>query len=1057
MFTESSSKKNENENLFIPASMWYNQEMVSKAKDWVKTLNPDSKLPNFNTRRILVPESQAVNESLESTKTSNAPESSKDFKAESLTPLPPLKNLQGALPSSEVMPLTFQPHSPREKPGLDIMKHIKPETQDSLDKSVLGTVTVGHIYPNDSRISKIQQTESSKLVDSSKGSQDSKPKVQNVGSSKILYYMICKKEDLRTSDHEMYTASLKRNYPECEICGSYDHFTLGHNHVIHIRRGTLVESSQSSESSIGVKCNTCKSTVHSTTDHNDFDHFKRETHQGAHLIPGQWMLKKYDWCQELSAQICRATRIFFGFKAFRVFQTKRQQIEETYHVTFDESIEAIRFTNTLVDEIGIDDSSRYPPNEFLQEDDPFRQYQVDSDVSYYIIPYGRSLTELTQENHVPEVIVPNEPDIPHTKDTEVPDVTQSHISNQASTSSHPVPLDRWSREQHIKLVIIIGDPDRTKKVSEVLKHPRWIESMQEELNQFYRNKVWTLVTFPYGEIAIGSKWVFRNKKDEHGITTKNKARLVAQGYSQEEGIAYDETFAPVARMEAIKIFLAFATYMNFKVYQMDVKSSFLNGKLKEEVYVKQPPGFKSSKFLDYVCKLDKALYGLKQAPRACKTPMVLPNNLGPDLAGKPVNETSYKGMIGSLMYLTAIRPDIQFFTVLCARYQSNPKDSHITAVKRILMYLKGTPTLGLYYPKCLGFDLKGYSDSDYADCNMDRKSTLAEAEYVVVAGCCASILWMKSKLSDYDIHYKMFWSTAVAYDPFPSIDEPEQRPLKEFLIKFLVSNGQRPLTLDFNTFCLSTDLDYNNGKYVDHPTPEVVKKELGKIAINPSYLDKTPVLKNSFHVAWRILFTFVIQVLGGNYSSTKFLPPILSNFNFTKDPSIVTDIELTAHMIAVNNRRDTVSPPPFSTKKKPRKSQTVTSTLPSHRGLRLTGLPSTLDEGTRKPQPLPEGTATHPKDSGGNVQPLKRDLTFITSDEGTAKTTLRIGAKYQVDETQSTRLRYRSLSKNKVKTSFEVEPDIKPLQLQTFVDIQAYLLSEDELEKKSDEEEVLAA
>ncbi|GKC61690.1 hypothetical protein Tco_1089288 [Tanacetum coccineum] len=135
--------------------------------------------------------------------------------------------------------------------------------------------------------------------------------------------------------------------------------------------------------------------------------------------------------------------------------------------------------------------------------------------------------------------------------------------------------------------------------------------------------------------------------------------------------------------------------------------------------------------------------------------MVPPNNLGPDLAGKPINETSYKGMIGSLMYLTATRPDIQFSTVLCARYQSNPKESHLTTVKRILRYLKGTPTLGLYYPKCSGFDVKGYSDSDYAGCNMDRKITSAEAEYVVAAGCCASIIWMKSKLSDYNNHYKM--------------------------------------------------------------------------------------------------------------------------------------------------------------------------------------------------------------------------------------------------------------------------------------------------------------
>ncbi|GKD99801.1 retrovirus-related pol polyprotein from transposon TNT 1-94, partial [Tanacetum coccineum] len=110
-------------------------------------------------------------------------------------------------------------------------------------------------------------------------------------------------------------------------------------------------------------------------------------------------------------------------------------------------------------------------------------------------------------------------------------------------------------------------------MSEVLKHPGWVDVIQEELNQFYRNKVWTLVPLPYGKTAIGSKWVFRNKKDEHGMTTKNKARLVAQGYSQEEGIDYDESFAP-------------------------------------------PPGFESSEFPDYVCKLNKTLYGVKQAPRA---------------------------------------------------------------------------------------------------------------------------------------------------------------------------------------------------------------------------------------------------------------------------------------------------------------------------------------------------------------------------------------------------------------------------------------------------------
>ncbi|GJU04106.1 hypothetical protein Tco_1114444 [Tanacetum coccineum] len=106
-----------------------------------------------------------------------------------------------------------------------------------------------------------------------------------------------------------------------------------------------------------------------------------------------------------------------------------------------------------------------------------------------------------------------------------------------------------------------------------------------------------------------------------------------------------------------------------------------------------------------------------------KTPMVPPNNLGPDLNGKAINETQYRGMIGSLMYLTASRHDIQLSTCLCARYQANPKESHLIAVKRIFRYLKGTPSRGLWYPKFSGFNLKGYSDSDYAGCNMDRKST----------------------------------------------------------------------------------------------------------------------------------------------------------------------------------------------------------------------------------------------------------------------------------------------------------------------------------------------
>ncbi|GJY94485.1 retrovirus-related pol polyprotein from transposon TNT 1-94 [Tanacetum coccineum] len=185
------------------------------------------------------------------------------------------------------------------------------------------------------------------------------------------------------------------------------------------------------------------------------------------------------------------------------------------------------------------------------------------------------------------------------------------------------PQDRWSQDKHIELVNIIGDPgvgmltramakelsvdsaheclfvdflseEEPKNVSEALQHLGWFGAMPDELNQFARNKVWTLVPAPYGKTIIGSKWVFRNKRDETRIVIKNKARLVAQGYNQQEGIDYDENFAPVARLEAIRIFFDFATYMNLKVYQMDVKSAFLKGKIKEEVYVKQPLRFESS-------------------------------------------------------------------------------------------------------------------------------------------------------------------------------------------------------------------------------------------------------------------------------------------------------------------------------------------------------------------------------------------------------------------------------------------------------------------------------
>jgi hypothetical protein len=157
-----------------------------------------------------------------------------------------------------------------------------------------------------------------------------------------------------------------------------------------------------------------------------------------------------------------------------------------------------------------------------------------------------------------------------------------------------------------------SDPYR---VEDTLRDPDWVVAMKEELNNFTRNDVWHLVPRP-NQNVVGTKWVFRNKQDEHGVVTRNKAWLIAKGYSQVKGLDFGETYTPVAWLESIRILLAYATYHGFKLYQMDVKSAFLNGPIKEEVYVEQPPSFEDSDYPTHVYKLSKALYGLKQAPRA---------------------------------------------------------------------------------------------------------------------------------------------------------------------------------------------------------------------------------------------------------------------------------------------------------------------------------------------------------------------------------------------------------------------------------------------------------
>ncbi|GJZ23434.1 retrovirus-related pol polyprotein from transposon TNT 1-94 [Tanacetum coccineum] len=366
----------------------------------------------------------------------------------------------------------------------------------------------------------------------------------------------------------------------------------------------------------------------------------------------------------------------------------------------------------------------------------------------------------------------------------------------------------------------------------------WFQAMQDEIHEFDRLDVWELVPPPDCAMIIALKWIYKVKLDEYGDVLKNKARLVAKGYRQEEGLDFEESFAPVARLEAIRIFLANAASKNMTVYQMDVKTAFLNGELKEEVYVSQPEGFVDPDRPHHVYRLKKALYGLKQAPRAwydtlskfllaqgfskgvvdptlfirktgkhtlhvqiyvddiifastdpkdcdrfsnemsskfqmsmmgqisfflglqisqnpkgifinqskyaneilkkfdlhksdlVDTPMVERTKLDEDLSGIPVDQTQYRSMIGSLMYLTASRPDLVFAVCMCARYQSKPTKKHLEAVKRVFRYLQGSINMGLWYPKDTAMALTAYTDADHAGCQDTRRSTSGSAQFL---------------------------------------------------------------------------------------------------------------------------------------------------------------------------------------------------------------------------------------------------------------------------------------------------------------------------------------
>ncbi|KAD5802460.1 hypothetical protein E3N88_13820 [Mikania micrantha] len=603
-------------------------------------------------------------------------------------------------------------------------------------------------------------------------------------------------------------------------------------------------------------------------------------------------------------------RYFVGYsstcKAYRVFNCRTKMVEETLHVKFNEYPKD-SIPQNPVEMFNLDllqhEPHQSPVESIVVTDDAFKAVPStastgniqgshdDEDESTHLFRFSDNLPLSAKSDAPPAPVVP-----PNTNVAEILDSSTSFeipaelFPGSSSTSAAAEPPANTCTDlipyQELKdhpLSQVLGDISAGVSTRSQLSN-FCLHALFLELLQFKKQQVWELVPLPQGKCAIGTKWVFRNKTDENGQIVKNKARLVVQGFSQEEGIDYDETFAPVARLEAIRLFLAYAALHKLKVFQMDVKSAFLYGKIKEEVYVCQPPGFEDNKHPDWVYKLDKALYGLKQAPRAwydtlstfllknnftrgsidktlfiqkvgqhkllvqiyvddiifassdprlcaeftelmtkhfemsamgelqfflglqikqstddifihqakytkdllkkfdlqnckpCSNPMSSTTQLDADLKGKSVDETLYRCMIGSLMYLTASRPDIMFATCVCARFQAAPKESHLIAVKRIFRYLQGTQSLGIWYSTGHSCKLVAFSDSDYAGCKLTRKSTsggcqflgnclvswqskkqtsvatsTAEAEYIAAASCTSQILWLQTQLLDYGI------------------------------------------------------------------------------------------------------------------------------------------------------------------------------------------------------------------------------------------------------------------------------------------------------------------
>nr|GEU97316.1 hypothetical protein [Tanacetum cinerariifolium] len=467
--------------------------------------------------------------------------------------------------------------------------------------------------------------------------------------------------------------------------------------------------------------------------------------------------------------------------AYRIYNQRTKKIMETMNVSFDE-LSGMAFEqrsskpglqSMTSEQISSGLDLTYAPSTIITQQPTKGELDLVFEAIYDDYIGGQPLSTART------VLAAQEPQVCQTSttSTSIADTTPTptNSSSQATivpNTSHDVD-ELNSQQQHVQqqgnqahLQSETVDDDVSNAMFDECQRGYDLESMQEELLQFKRLDVWVLVPALDNISPLTLKWLFKNKHDEEQTVIRNKSRLVVRG-----------------------IFLAYAAHKAFSVFQMDVKTAFLHGSLKEDVYVCQPEGFIDADHPSHVYKLKKALYGLKQAPRAWHD----------ELSTFLLQNHFFKGTIDPMLFIrrfhddilvvqvyvddiifgsTHPRPDIVHATCLCARYKAKPTEKHFKEVKMIFRYLWGTVNTGLWYSKDSGFELTGFSDADYAGCKDTFKSTsggaqflgeklvswsskkqdytmlsTAKAEYVSLSACCAQVLWMRTQLTDYGFHF----------------------------------------------------------------------------------------------------------------------------------------------------------------------------------------------------------------------------------------------------------------------------------------------------------------